>query len=95
MLLPQSVPLLTDGAEPANSHILCYPHKDHWLVTRPLTINAEVDMFQELWIMLKFTDLLTKNVFLTVPMLLLHNNAKSKLHHAKSTKSLTTVSQRT
>ena len=88
------MPSLTDGAEPVSYLSHCCLHKDHWLATRPSIINARADMFQELWTMLKFMGLLMKSALLTVPMSLLHNNARKKLPHAKNTKFLTTVSQK-
>lgn len=94
MLLPQSEPSLTDGAEIVSFLILCCPHKDHSPVIKPSTTNAEEVSFQELWITLKFMDSLIKHASPTVPTLLLHNNAKKKPLHAKSIKLLIIVSQR-
>ena len=94
MLLPPSVPLLTDGAEAVSFRILCCPHKDHWLAIRPSITSAREDTFQEPWTMLKYTGSLMKNVSPTAPMSPLHNNAKRKLPPAKSSKSLIIVFQR-
>jgi len=85
---------LTDGADKTIffSH---YCHlKDLWLVIKQLTINVKEVMFQELLIMQKYMDWLTKIVLLTIQVLQLQNNAKKRLKNAKNIKLRITVFQK-
>jgi len=63
-------------------------------VIKPLTTNAEEVMFQELLIMQKYMDWLTKNVLLIVQALKLQNKVKRKPQDAKNIKLLITAFQK-
>mgnify|MGYP001031809082 FL=1 len=93
-LLPL-VPSMTDGVVLMTCLTLCYLLKDPWLAIRQLITNAKVDIYPELWIMLKFMDWFKNHAYLTIQLYQLHNNAKKRLNLVKNIKLLIIVYQKT